>query len=389
MRRRDFLTASLAAASGLLLPGRIRAGAGSIHRQAPRPLRILVLGGTNFVGPAIVRLALERGHEVTLFNRHHTNPWLFTHVERLVGDRYPNRGDGLRSLAGDRRWDAVVDTWQESPICVRETAKLLRERCGYYAYVSSIAVYQGRNYRRRALTEDMELPPATMPETTAADLPYPARKQLGERAVSEAFPERHGIFRAYAIVGTDGRGRLDYGGPRALKGCYWPIRLRAGGEVLAPGDGTDPTQWTDVRDLAEFIVHCLETETFGTFNVSTGASFRDFLHELSRLATADPTLTWVPAEFLFERNLASFTDVPGWVSHTEVESGFYRGSTERAREAGLRPRSIAQTFRPVVDTFLRDHGEYDFTEPGYGPAIARREGELLAAWRERVRAGEG
>ena len=389
MRRRDFLTATLAAAGGLLLPGRARAGAGSIHRAAARPLRILVLGGTNFVGPAVVRLALERGHEVTLFNRHVTNPWLFTHLERLVGNRYPDRGEGIRPLAGDRRWDAVVDTWQESPLCVRETAELLRERTGYYAYVSSIAVYQSRNYRREVLTEDMALPEASMPETTAAELSYPARKQLGEQAVAEALPERHGIFRAYAIVGTDGRGRLDYGGARALKSCYWPIRLREGGEVLAPGDGSDPTQWTDVRDLAELIVHCLETETFGTFNVSAKASFRDFLHELAGLSGAEPSLTWVPAAFLFERGLAPFTDVPGWVSHTEVESGFYRASTERARRAGFRPRSVAQTYRPVVDTFLRDHPEYDFTEPGYGPAIARRERELLAAWREHAARRQG
>lgn len=311
MRRRDFLAASLAAGGGFLLPRDARAGAGGIHRKATRSLRILFLGGTNFVGPAIVDLALERGHEVTLFNRGITNPWLYTYLERLVGNRYPDRDPGLAPLQGDRRWDAVIDTWQESPVAVDLTAKLLRNRVEAYVYVSSIAVYQGPNYRKESFDESAELPPAEMPDSFDVELRYPVRKQLGEEAVIHAFPGRHAIFRAYGMPGIDARGLLD---PVELaKPAYWPMRLRRGGEILAPGDGADFTQWTDIRDLAEFTLHVLENGLYGTYNVSRGARFEELLAELAELSPATPELTWVPARFLFEQGMRSFVDIPGWI----------------------------------------------------------------------------
>lgn len=387
VRRRDFLLAALALGGGLPLGRAARGGSGSIHTRGARPLRILVLGGTNYVGPRIVELALERGHEVTLFNRGITHPWLFTHLERLVGDRYPDRGNGLARLGERRRWDAVIDTWQQSPLCVQESALRLAERTDYYAYVSSVAVYQGDNYRRPVLTEEMALPPATMPTSTAAEIHYPQRKQLGEQVVAESFPLRHGIFRAYGMVGTDPRGRLDNPEFGMAHGCYWPIRLRRGGEVLAPGDGNDPTQWTDIRDLAEFIVHSLENHVTGTFNVSSCATMREYLDQLGGLSRADRVLNWVPVEFLFEAGLESFVDVPSWVSLREIESGFYRASTEKAVAAGLKPRSVAESFRPILDAFLQHHRDFDFQDPDHGVALARREAELLSAWREEASRG--
>lgn len=375
MRRRDFLAASLAAAGGLLLPGGARAGAGGIHPTAARPLRILFLGGTNFVGPAIVDVALERGHEVTLFNRGITNPWLYTHLERLVGNRDPDRGPGLDPLRGDRRWDAVVDTWQDSPVAVDLTAKLLHDRVYAYAYISSIAVYQGPNYRKKSFDEDAEVPASEMPSSVDVELHYPVRKQLGEEAVARQFPDRHATLRAYGIVGTDAQG-LVAGGP------YWPMRVRQGGEILAPGDGRDFTQWTDVRDLADFTLHAIENRVYGTYNVSRGATFAELLAELAELSPRGGELTWVPAEFLFERKVESFTHVPGWVWRHEMEGGFYHASTERARAAGLRPRSIRATYGVVIDAFLREHGQgFDFTDREHGVEIARREKELLEAWR--------
>lgn len=376
MRRRDFLATTLAGTGGLLFARQARAGAGPIHRKASRPLRILFLGGTNFVGPAIIDVALERGHEVTLFNRGTTNSWLYTWLERLVGNRYPDRAPGLKALDGNRRWDVVIDTWQDSPVAVDLTAKLLRDRVDSYFYISSIAVYQGLNYRKSSFDESAPLPPAEMPDSIDAQLPYQRRKQLGENAVARAFPGRHGILRAYGIVGTDARGRFIDPPP------YWPARLYRGGEILAPGDGLDHTQWTDVRDLAEFTLHAIETELHETYNVSVGATtFENFLRGLGELSPESAGLTWVPAEFLFERGIRSFVDVPLWVWREETEKGFFYASTKKARAAGLHPRSIAETFGPVIDTFLRDHPDFDFT--AHGPAIARQEKELLAAWRER------
>ena len=379
MRRRDFLASALAGTGSLLLLRGAHAAAGSIHQPATRPLRILFLGGTDFVGPAIVELALERGHEVTLFNRWRTNPWLYTHLERLVGNRYPDRGDGLSPLEGDRTWDVVIDTWRDSPLAVQRTAELLRDRVEAYVYISSIAVYQGLNYRKQSYDESAPLPPAEMPTSFEAELSYPVDKQLGEEAVAAVFPERHVILRAYGIMGVDGAGRL----PSPDK-AYWPARLHRGGEVLAPGDGLDFTQWTDVRDLAEFAVHAIENGLRGAYNVSRGATFERFLGELAELSPNSPRLTWVPAEFLIDRGVLPFEDVPLWVWRGEVEKGccFFHASTEKARAAGLRARTIHQTFRPALDTFLRDHGDHDFAAAEDGPAVARREEEVLAAWHE-------
>ena len=381
------MASTLAGAGGLLLPGAARAGSGAIHRQSPNPLRILFLGGTDFVGPAIVDVAIERGHEVTLFNRGMTNPWLYTHLERLVGNRYPDRGPGLGPLAGDRRWDAVIDTWQDSPVAVELTAKLLRDRVDAYVYISSIAVYQAVNYRQKSFDETAEPPPAEMPESIEVELPYPVRKQLGEEAVAGAFPGRHMIPRAYGIVGTDARGHI-----QDPKGAYWPMRLRRGGDVLAPGDGEDRTQWTDVRDLAEFTVHAIEEEVYGgAYNVSRGATFREFLTGLASLSpdNVEAELTWVPAEFLLAHDLRSWSDVPGWIWRHEREPGFYYASTEKARAAGLRHRSITDTMRPVVDAFLRHHEGFDFGDPETGFEIARREEEILALWHAREAALRG
>lgn len=375
MRRRDFLTASLAAAGGLLLPRSGRAGAGPIHRRSDRPLRILFLGGTRFVGPHIVRVALERGHEVTLFNRGITKPWLFTYLERLIGNRYPDRDEGLAALEGDRRWDVVVDTWQDSPVAVDLTAELLEDRVDSYIYISSVAVYQGPTYRKKSFDETAPLPPAEMPDSIDAELSYPKCKQLGEEVVARRYPGRHGLFRAYAIIDTDGRDEL-------ISKPYWPIRLYRGGDVLAPGDGRDYTQWTDVRDLAEFTVHAMEQRLHGAYNVSRGATFEEFLTGLAELSPGAPELQWVPAEFLLDRGIRSFVDVPLWVWRGEPEPGFFYGSTEKARTAGFHPRSIAQTFGPVLDAYLRHHRDADGDHPTDGPAIARREEELLTAWRE-------
>lgn len=387
MRRRDFLTLIPAAGVAAALPRAASAAAGTIRSRASQPLKILFLGGTNFVGPAIVELALERGHEVTLFNRHVTHPWLYTHLERLRGNRYPDRDAGLDPLRGSREWDAVIDTWQDSPVAVELTAKLLQERVGFYAYISSIAVYQG-SYGLQSFDETAELPSATMPDTIDVELPYPKRKQLGERAVARAFPARHGIFRAYGIVGPDARGRLDIDDvKRGLAAAYWPIRLRRGGHVLAPGDGADRTQWTGLRDLADFVVHAVENRLGGAYNVSQKARFREFLGSLAALSPSAPELVWVPAEFLFERGIRSFVDVPGWVSRTEEECCFYHASTEKARAAGFRPRQVRQVYRPIVDAFLRHHADFDFRHPEHGVELARREEELLAGWRRSRLAG--
>ena len=372
MDRRNFLKLSTAAGALIAAP-QSDAGAGRIHRLHDRPRRILFLGGTNFVGPAIIDVALMRGHEVTIFNRGQTNPWLFSYLERLEGNRFPDRDDGLSALEGDREWDIVIDTWQGNPLLVRKTAELLRNRVKEYFYISSIAVYQDLNYRKPSFDESAALPEAEMPSSTDQELRYPVRKQLGEEVVLETFGHRSAIFRAYGIQGSKPSGEIN-----SIN--YWPIRMLEGGEVLAPGDGKDYTQWTDVRDLADFVVHTLEHRIRGIYNVGTGATFRDYLDELAELSTTPVRLTWVPSPFLAEAELSPFSEIPGWIPRDGWGPGFFYASTERALDAGLRPRSVSETFRQMIDAYRLHHQDHDLRDPEDAPEIAVREREILEIW---------
>src|SRR5687768_13932775 len=208
------------------------------QRALGQRLRLLVLGGTQYVGPAIVDEALRRGHTVTLFNRGLTNPHLFRQLERLRGDRFPDRAAGLRALRG-REWDAVIDVCGYFPRQVRAAAEVLRSS-GRYVFVSSIAVY--RDFGIVGLREDSSTRPLADPaDERALDATYGARKAACERVVAESFANRFMVLRAHAILGPNDPGD-------SLR--YWAIRMARGGDVLAPGDGRDPVQFIDVRDVA-------------------------------------------------------------------------------------------------------------------------------------------
>lgn len=361
MNRREFLVATGALTIGSLL--------GPIAMAGPR-LKILMLGGTNFVGPAIVSEALARGHEVTLFNRGITNPDIFPSLEHVRGDRTQ---EGAYAALGNRRWDIAIDTWQDDPSVVREACTALRDQVGAYSYISSIAVYGGRNYRVPFFDESSPLP--ALPEDRT-EMGYSARKQLSEMYVAETFPGAHTLHRAHGIHGVNGKGQLGNGAGSA----YWPIRVLRGGEVLAPGSPDDTTQYTDVRSLAGFVIDAAERRLNGAFNVCQTLTMHDFLHRLAAVSESDAHFTWVPAEFLFERDIASFTDIPQWVSHQETEGAFYLASTDRLRAAGFRTRPYEQLVKDVLRAFHLHHADHDFTEPDKGPRIAQEEQRLLEEW---------
>lgn len=363
MNRREFLVASGALTIGSLI--------GPIATAARR-LKILMLGGTNFVGPAIVSEALARGHEVTLFNRGITNSDLFASLEHVRGDR--THDDAYADL-GNRHWDIAIDTWQDDPSVVREACNALYDRAGAYSYISSIAVYGGRNYRVPFFDESSPLPP--LPEDRA-DLSYPARKQLSELYVAEIFPEAHTLHRAHGIHGVNGKGHLGNGAGSA----YWPIRVLRGGEVLAPGAPEDTTQYTGVRSLAGFVIDAAERRLNGAFNVCETLTMHDFLHRLAAVSDSDARFTWVPAAFLFERGISSFTDIPQWVSHEETEGAFYLASTDRLRAAGFRSRPFERLVKDVLRAFHLHHADFNFAQPGNGPRIAREEQRLLEEWHD-------
>ena len=307
--RREFIQLS-AIAGGAVALGMVgaRAHAGPYVAGKPsRRLKILVLGGTGLIGPALVEYAVARGHEVTLFNRGKTNTDLFPKLEKLRGDR---DGD-LKALEGDRTWDAVVDDTASIPRWVHDSANLLKGRAKLYLFTSSISAYAENS--KPGMTEDS--PVATMPPEevekvkTNADVGnfYGALKALCEEEARNAFPDGALIVRPGLIVGP---------GDRSDRWTYWPVRVHRGGEVLAPGTPDDPVQFIDTRDLGEWYVRLLEDGVTGTFHATGPASrlsMAEMLYGLRATTAEKIAFTWVPADFLAEHDVQPWSDMPAWV----------------------------------------------------------------------------
>jgi 2'-hydroxyisoflavone reductase len=382
--RRTFLRAAGLAGAGLCSAGLDPGPTSATPRTAlaARPgrmqarVRILVLGGTGFVGPHLVRSALARGHEVTLFNRGRTNPDLFADLELLRGNRYPDRDEGLGALEGERTWDAIVDTWQAEPGCVDRTARMLAGRAGRYVYVSSIAAY-GR-FVEIGMTEEAPAIEATEHiGSFDADLGYPVRKRASELAVERAFGERGTVLRATSIGGPS-EAPVAEGEPAG----YWIYRFRLGEPVLAPDDPTAVFQLVDVRDLADFAVRGIERQHAGTYNLVGPAEplpFADFMQAQQRAAGGHSRVVWVDPAWLLEQGVRPWVDVPSWIPADDPEPGFYRLSNRKAVAAGLRFRPVAETIR---DGFESMPGLDRFAPPSDG-MDRERELELIRAWERR------
>jgi len=355
--RRGFLRGSALALAGAMLPRPTRAAG---------KLTIVVLGGTGFIGPHIVEAALARGHVPTLFNRGKTNPQLFPELEKLRGDR---RGD-LAALEG-RSWDAVVDTSGYVPIDVTRSAKLLAQRVGHYLYVSTTSVYAKLD--RPGLDETAPL--ATIDDPTTERVTgdtYGALKALCEQAAEAELPGRTTNLRPGLVVGP---------GDPTDRFTYWPARFDRGGEVLAPNAASDPTQFIDARDLAQFIVHALEHRVVGTYNVDAepGALTIGEVIDASRAATRrDATATWVPAAFLESQGVAPWQDLPLWMPAHGDNAGFGQVSVAKAKAAGLTWRPLGETVRDTL-AYYRSWPEPRRAKLRAGLA-PEREAAVLAAW---------
>jgi 2'-hydroxyisoflavone reductase len=286
-------------------------------------MRILVLGGTVFLGRHVVEIALARGHDVTLFNRGQTSPELFPETEKLRGDR---DGD-LGALAG-RSFDAVVDTSGYVPRVVRETIEALGD-VGHYTFVSTVGVYADRS---QPPTEDAPL--ETLEEETEDwREAYGALKALCEDEVRTRFPEAF-VVRPGLISGPwDPTDRF----------TYWPVRLSEGGRVLAPEPRLAPAQIIDVRDLAEWIVDAAERGLAGTYNtVCEPFTFEFLLDTCRRAADSDAELVWADPDFLAEHGVRPWMDLPLWLNDPD-EEGFLRVPAGPAVANGLRTRLLAET----------------------------------------------
>ncbi len=368
--RRDFLRNSLAAGAACALsPSDLLAA-----RRPGDPLRLLVLGGTGFLGPHIVESAMARGHQVTLFNRGKTRPQLFPDLEKLHGDRDPKKGEGLKALEG-KSFDAVFDTSGYYPRMVRASAELLAPHVKHYVFISSISAYA----ENKTPDQDETAPVAKMPDPTVEEMGkgyewYGALKALCEQAAEKAMPGRVSNVRPGYIVGPD---------DTSDRFTYWPVRFARGGEILCPGDGTDPIQIIDVRDLGAWLVKLVEDRSFGIFNACGPAKpilMKELVEVCMTVAGKDAAPVWVPVDFLTGQGVEPDGGFPIFAPGTGGTAGSHRYSNARAIKAGL-------TFRPVAET-VKDTLAYWEKLPEARRAKPRaflpadREAALLEAWKK-------
>lgn len=376
--RRDFLRTTGVVGAGIALgavPGCARADRQADARtDSVEPKRILILGGTGFIGPHMVRYAVERGHEVSIFTRGRSEADLPAGVEQLIGDR----NDDHTALEG-RTWDVVLDNNTQDHRWVRTSTEVLADSSRHYVFVSSISAYDlegfGWDNADRVLMEptvDEDHPRVPRPDgwTVSDDAPYGLMKAVGEDIVHAAFPGRATVVRPGLIVGP---------GDPTDRFTYWPVRLDEGGEVLAPGDPRHAMQIIDQRDLTEWIVRLAEQETTGDFNAAGPAerlSMASFLEQVGSAARSPYELTWVPEDFLESRGVAPWSDLPAWIPGDPLMFVDVRDAVA----AGL-------AFRPLSLT-AEDTLAWDLTRPAEERANRRfgmsreREREVLGDWRE-------
>ena len=387
--RRDFLThlglAGGAAAIGLGAPSALAAATSShlpLRRlpshasNAPRRIKLLILGGTGFIGPHQVRYAVERGHEVTIFNRGRSAPGVFEGVEELTGDR--STGD-LASLAG-RKWDAIIDnsaSRADAPMWVKDSANKLRDSADLYLFISTRSVFSDLSQVPGTVNAPLLNKTNTPNWTEGRPYPYGLAKALAEAEVKAAFGDRTTIVRPGLIIGP---------GDDTDRFTYWPVRIERGGEILAPGDPEiDRVQVIDVRDLCEWAVRLCEDKTYGTFmgvGPQNGRSMAEFLYGIAGATTAPLSWTWVPREFLAQHQMRAYSEMPVWRPPTPGFEGFARFDLSREVAAGLTFRSLADTtLATLAFHHSRDAERKATLRAG---ASAAKEAEVLQAWKNRA-----
>jgi 2'-hydroxyisoflavone reductase len=325
-------------------------------------MNLLILGGTRFVGRAIVEAALGRGHSASVFHRGRHEARFSREVEALHGDR----GGDLAALHG-RRWDAVIDTSGYAYPHVRASARLLADAVEHYVFVSTIAVYA--DWSALGIGEDAPLKGADRETLEWTGPTYGPMKVACEEAVRASVPERHLIVRPGIIVGPD-----DY----TDRFPYWCRRVAHGGEVLCAGDPARPVQWIDARDLGEWVVRATEERLTGPFNAAGPAaptSMLEMLEGLRRATGSDARFTWAADEWLQRHGSEPGRDFP---FHAPAErTGVFAIDSGRAVGAGLRFRPLGDT---AQDTLAWDRQRTE--EERRAGLSPEREQELLSAWRD-------
>lgn len=333
---------------------------------APQAMRVLVLGGTGFIGPHIVKAMLDAGHDVSIFTRGQRE-MPFSGVEQLIGDR----NDDLSALKG-RRWDVVIDN-SASRVAgwVRNSATLLEDQVDTYLFTSTRSVYGrfptvGMNEESPILDPD----PAAIDE--GRELSYGVAKSTMEHELHEIMGDRALIVRPGLIVGP---------GDNTDRFTYWPARIDRGGEVLAPGDPDNKCMFIDVRDLADWYVHLIDVRAKGILNAlgpETPLSFAEMLYGVRAVSTAEVKFTWAATDFLLEQGVRPYADMPLWIPAQGDRIGFQQFDLSKPLEYGIKYRPLAVTARDTL--------EFHYSRPLERQQNLRagiesgREQEVLAAW---------
>src|SRR5881398_519394 len=366
--RRQFIKLSAATGSALAFGTRSTT---LFAKKSVKPLRILILGGTGFTGPYQVRYALNRGHKVTTFNRGKTHPGeLPNEVEQLFGDR----NGQLDALKG-RNWDVAIDDPTTLPAWVRDPAQILKGNVERYVFISTISVYADTS---KGVDETAPLARYDGPDPYKETLEamkasgyktYGPLKALSEQEAEKWFPGKTLIIRPGLIVGP---------GDETDRFTYWPVRIDRGGEVLAPGEATDPVQFIDARDLAEWTIRMVENREAGIYNATGPAKplgIGEMLDGIKQAEKSNATFSWANEEFLTQQKVEPWSDMPVWAGK---ESGIAKTKIDKALGRGL-------TFRPLVDT-ARDTLAWFKSLPEDRQSKLRagltseREAEVLSAW---------
>jgi 2'-hydroxyisoflavone reductase len=325
-------------------------------------MRILILGGTVFLGRYLVEAALQKGHEVTLFNRGQTNAELFPEVEKLLGDR-----DGDLGKLAKHKWDVVIDTSGYFPRIVEKSAQALKHSVEHYIFISSISVYA--DFKELAIQEGYPIGVLEDPHIEEINgETYGPLKALCEASLERILPGKVLNIRPGLIVGPhDPTDRF----------TYWPHRINQGGEILVPGSKQRKLQFIDVRDLSEWIIHMAELKKTGVYN-ATGPREALTMEKFIEACNPSGEYNWIEDEFLLEHKVEVFTELPFWIPASDGNSaGFLQVNLDKALEEGLSFRPLAET---ILDT-LTWSGQRG--SPFAHGMTSIREQQLIACYRQR------
>lgn len=364
MKRRTFL--QKAGIGSLVLPSTLSTLASCQSANSPK---VLILGGTYFVGPAVVKAMQEIGADITLFNRGETNPDLFPDLKHIAGDR--KEGVAAYATLQDGDWDVVVDVWPEDSTLVDQATQSLQQSTKHYVFISSIAVY--RNFQEVGLHEESEL--VNLPGSKD-EWYYSEHKAFAEQLVRERFPGRHTILRPGPIKGWRDP-EVDL--------LYWLVKLRQQGELLGPGTGNDPLQFIDVKDVGRFVAQAIERKWIGTYN-TTGPRmepmlWQEFLQIAKQHLGVETKTFWPSEDFLREQQVRSFADLPLWAPLSE-DRGFMQISNDKLHSLGFELSPVENTIQDCLAWFSQSHPNgVEFGTSNRAGLTFEKEQALLELWK--------